>query len=131
MSQVSILDAKYFDIMASKAQEKLPIGERLAELRKQRGLTQVELGETLGVSQRMMAYYENDADNLPLDLLPKLADALGIDIEGLFEHEASAIQPKPSVNKKLWKRFEKIEQLSTRDQQAIFRMIDSLANQLK
>ena len=35
-------------------------GERLARLRKTRGYTQTELGEMLGLSQRMMTYYERE-----------------------------------------------------------------------
>ena len=36
-------------------------GKRLASLRKELGLTQTELGEKVGVSCRVIAYYEGDA----------------------------------------------------------------------
>jgi transcriptional regulator with XRE-family HTH domain len=35
-------------------------GPRLAQLRQARGLTQEELGARIGVSNRMIAYYERD-----------------------------------------------------------------------
>lgn len=48
-------------------------GERLAQLRKAAGYTQVELAQELGISQRMVAYYESPNANPPANLLPKIA----------------------------------------------------------
>jgi len=45
-------------------------GERLAGLRKAAGFTQVELAAELGISQRMVAYYESPAATPPANLLP-------------------------------------------------------------
>ena len=50
--------------------------KRLTKLRKIRGLTQAQLGNAVDVSQRVIAYYENETDNIPANLLPKLAAAL-------------------------------------------------------
>ena len=35
-------------------------GDRIRELRKLRGFTQTELGKLIGVSQRVITYYENE-----------------------------------------------------------------------
>jgi DNA-binding XRE family transcriptional regulator len=48
-------------------------GKRLSALRKQAGYTQTELAQELGVSQRMISYYEGDTDYPPVGLLPNLA----------------------------------------------------------
>jgi transcriptional regulator with XRE-family HTH domain len=52
-------------------------GERLARLRKARGLTQAALGESVGLSQRMIAYYKAQGGQPPGPILPELARALG------------------------------------------------------
>lgn len=45
-------------------------GTRMAELRKAAGYTQVELAKQLGISQRMISYYEGRADPPPTGILP-------------------------------------------------------------
>ena len=42
------------------------IGELLARLRKERGMTQQQVAEYLGTSQTMVARYEREASELPL-----------------------------------------------------------------
>ena len=48
-------------VMARKKQAPSGFGERLLALRKARGLTQVQLAEAIGSSQRAVSYYENHA----------------------------------------------------------------------
>lgn len=51
-------------------------GKRLGEIRRRRGLTQGELGAAVGVSNRVIAYYEQDDAQPPGPLLAELARAL-------------------------------------------------------
>lgn len=69
-------------------------GTRLAELRKAAGHTQVELANELGVTRRMIAYYEGETEHPPANLLPTLARALGVTIEALLG-TAPARRPPP------------------------------------
>lgn len=48
-------------------------GPRLAQLRQARGLTQEELGALIGLSNRMIAYYERDEAEPPGAQLAQLA----------------------------------------------------------
>ncbi|MBL8909962.1 MAG: helix-turn-helix transcriptional regulator, partial [Archangium sp.] len=59
-------------------------GERLARLRKAAGYTQKELGEEVGTSQRMVAYYEAQTEHPPTKLMPALAKALGVSADELL-----------------------------------------------
>ena len=59
-------------------------GARLAELRKAAGLTQVELAEAIGSSQRMVAYYESTDDYPIARLLRHLSRALGVTTDELL-----------------------------------------------
>jgi len=60
------------------------LGARLAELRKAAGLTQVELAEAIGTSQRMVAYYESTGDYPLARLLRHLSQALGVSTDELL-----------------------------------------------
>lgn len=50
-------------------------GERLAQLRKAAGYTQVEFAAEIGITQRMVAYYEAPDAQPPAHLLPQMAQA--------------------------------------------------------
>lgn len=69
-----------------KSREQPPqnFGARLAELRKAAGLTQVELAEAIGTSQRMIAYYESTDDYPIARLLRHLSQALGVSADELL-----------------------------------------------
>ena len=58
--------------------------ERLAQLRKAAGFTQVELAAELGVSQRIVSYYESPGATPPAHLLPPLAQVLDVSIDDLY-----------------------------------------------
>ena len=64
--------------------ESSSFGERLAQLRKAAGFTQTELAQDLGISQRMVAYYESPTASPPANLLPRIAATLGVSIDELF-----------------------------------------------
>lgn len=59
-------------------------GTRLSELRKAAGYTQVELAEALGMSQRMIAYYESIEDNPLAKILRLLAQTLRVSTDELL-----------------------------------------------
>jgi transcriptional regulator with XRE-family HTH domain len=101
-------------------------GERLARLRKQAGFTQQELGEQLGISQRMVAYYEGQTDRAPDHLLATLADLLGVSTDVLLGvRTPAAASPKPN-NQRLWRRFKEIEKLPVRERKQILALVDAM-----
>ena len=53
------------------------IGARVAALRARAGLTQGDVAERLGMSQRLLSYYEREASDIPASMLVPLADVLG------------------------------------------------------
>ncbi len=63
------------------------IGGLLRELRKERGITQEQLAETLGVSNRSISRWEN-GNNLPdLDLLIQISEYFQVDLEEILSGE--------------------------------------------
>jgi len=67
---------------AGKAAE--TIGERLARLRRERGLTQVELGERLGVTQSHVSEWERGNLRLHGELIVEIARLLQVSADQLL-----------------------------------------------
>jgi transcriptional regulator with XRE-family HTH domain len=61
-----------------------PFGERLAQLRKAAGYTQVQLAEHIGLSQRMISYYEKTDDHPIAKVLRHFARALEVSTDELL-----------------------------------------------
>ena len=60
------------------------IGEQIAKYRKQKKLTQEQLGEALGVSNRTVSKWEAGTSLPGVDAIPDIARALGITLDMLF-----------------------------------------------
>jgi transcriptional regulator with XRE-family HTH domain len=114
--------------MPAKKEPHSAFGKRLFALRKARGLTQVQLAEALGTTQRVISYYETDAELPPSTAIIPLARALGVSTDELLGLRPAQANGNSSVQKqRLWKRFQKMEVLPTKDQRAVIRLINSLA----
>lgn len=57
------------------------IGERLKELRKEKGLTQVEIAKKMGISQSVVALIESERNTPTLLTILNYADACGSALE--------------------------------------------------
>ena len=64
------------------------LGARIAELRKEKGLTQEELAKQLGISSQAVSKWEKDISCPDIMILPTLAKILGVSIEALLTGEA-------------------------------------------
>jgi len=111
-----------------KAQES-GFGERLVALRKARGLTQVQLADAAGTTQRAISYYENHEGYPPAPALIELAKALGVTTDTLL-----GVAPMKARRddldeeaRRLWRQFRQVGDLPERDQRAVIRLINSLA----
>ena len=71
--------------------EELRMGARIARYRKEKGLTQEALAHRLGVTNQAVSKWEGDVCCPDIQLLPALADALGLSLDALFGRET----PKP------------------------------------
>lgn len=63
------------------------IGEFLSRVRKERGMTQAELGEKLGVGQRTVSRWETGRNLPDISLLQPLCDTVGITVAELLNGE--------------------------------------------
>jgi transcriptional regulator with XRE-family HTH domain len=99
-------------------------GERLARLRKERGWTQVELAERVGITQTLLSDYERGKLRLNADMIVQLATALETTTDELLKPTTSRkpLRRKPSM--RLQRRMEKIEQLPPHQQNYLLKTID-------
>ncbi len=99
--------------------------KRLATFRTSRAITQKELAEKIGTSQRMIAYYEGPSNYIPLVLLPHIAKTLRISVDELLGLK----QPKDEFvpqNARLWRKLRAIDGLAPKDQKAVVHYIEAL-----
>lgn len=98
--------------------------ERLARLRKERGWTQVELAERVGITQRLVSDYERGRLRLNADIVVRLANALEVATDELLQPKGSRspLRRKPSL--RVQRRVEKIEKLPLHQQNYLLKTID-------
>lgn len=113
--------------MPAKKPPKTSFGERLFAFRKARGLTQVQLAEALGSTQRVISYYETEAELPPSGVIVALARVLSVSTDELLGVKPVKASEGRPENRRLWKRFQRMESLPERDQRAVLRLINSLS----
>ncbi len=101
-------------------------GKKLAQIRRGKGFSQRDLADKIGVSVRVISYYENESSYPPAQLLPKIAKALNVSLDEIFglANLKNLITPK---NMKLWKKLQKAEDLTKSDQEMVVKLINSLS----
>jgi transcriptional regulator with XRE-family HTH domain len=102
----------------------LDFGPRLAALRKAAGFTQTAFAGEIGVSQRMMAYYESPAAHPPANLLATMARTLGVSVEALLGTETAKRRAKPA-DTRLQRRLQQLEKLPPDERRQILQVLDA------
>ena len=77
------------------------LGKRIAELRRQRGLTQDQLAEAMNVSPQAVSKWENDLSCPDITMLPGLANYFHVTIDFLMRGEpADEVRMVPAEQRK-------------------------------
>ena len=61
------------------------LGKLIAEMRKQKGMTQLELAEKMGVTDKAVSKWERELACPDIHTLPALAEALGLSVDELMQ----------------------------------------------
>lgn len=107
----------------------IAFGERLATLRKDRGLTQVQLAGLLDVSQQAITAYESGQRRVPISTLPLLAHTLGVSVEDLIGVPAKRGTGKRGPAPKLQQQLEQLSRLPKAQQRLVSQLIDTVLQQ--
>jgi transcriptional regulator with XRE-family HTH domain len=102
-------------------------GKRMAEFRKAAGYTQQQLADEIGMTRRMIAYYETEAGHPPTSFLIALARALNLTTDELLGISTPAAA-KASLSSRLERRLRMIERLNPKPKQQILAFIDTVVS---
>jgi len=105
-------------------------GKRLAQFRKASGLTQQQLGDKVGVSKRVIAYYEGETKYPPTHLIAPLSQALGVSADELLGIKKTQIALDPKLAA-LWRRIKVLESFSEKDKKAVVQFVEVIAERNK
>ena len=104
----------------------LALGQRLAQIRKRRGLSQEELARRVGAIQVVISDYENGKTRLFAETAVRFAAALDVPVQELLAvSKPVAIEASPAPSRRLLRRMEQIERLPRRKQTALLTTIDT------
>ena len=105
------------------------LGARIAALRKEQSITQVQLAELLKVSQQTITAYEVGRRRMPVSSLPVIARFLGVSIEELIGEPPSAAAKKRGPTPKIQQQVERIQSLPKAQQKIVMQMLDGILAQ--
>ena len=80
--------------MNGKEQLNMIIGNNIKRIRQNKGVTQEQLGDSIGVSGQAVSKWENGSALPDIQVLPKLADYFGISIDELMGYKLNALTYK-------------------------------------
>jgi transcriptional regulator with XRE-family HTH domain len=103
------------------------LGRKVATLRKEQRLTQVQLAEVLDISQQHMASFEKGIRKIPSSMLPVLAQVFGTSVDELLGVSNGKRKRGPAP--KLQRQIEQIQKLPRTKQRFVIEMLDTVLQQ--
>ncbi|WP_279029186.1 helix-turn-helix domain-containing protein [Gibbsiella quercinecans] len=105
------------------------LGKRITALRKEAGLTQVQLAQALNVSQQAVQSWEAGRRRIQISVLPAVARLLSVSLEGLLGEEAENAPRKRGPASRLEQQIQVISQLPRSRQKLVSEMLDAVITQ--
>ena len=102
----------------------------LIKYRKLKGLSQRDLANKVGISQRMINYYENNPTSIQIEKIKLLADSLDCKISDLF-NENDSLSILNNLDIRWIKKIQELKELSETDRKEINNHINSLLEKSK
>ena len=104
----------------------MKIGRKVADLRKDKGMSREELGKQVGTSGLVIGRYERNENTPSIDMILKLAKVFNVSLDYLVGEGQLA-----NYDKEVLKRIEDIEQLDKETQIKLFFLIDNVVQNFK
>ena len=105
------------------------LGERIAALRREHDVTQVQLAEALGVSQQTMQSYEVGRRRIPVSAMPLVARTLDVSLEVLFGEEPKSSRSRRGPVPQWQEHMEAIAKLPRSRQRFVTEMLETVLAQ--
>ena len=101
------------------------LGQRIKQLRKDKGLTQKELAKRIELSHAQLNKYESGFNAPPIDRLVSLAETLDTSLDYLILGDEKEQQP-PIHNTRLVQRLKVIEGFESEDRETVIKLLDAM-----
>lgn len=105
-------------------------GEKLLAARERAGLTQAELAQRMGVTQRAVAHWERTSTVLRPEVIEALADALKVSVDELIREKPSAVRQPTGPTGKVRHAFDAVSKLPRRQQDKIVEVVEALVDKV-
>ena len=105
--------------------------KRLKELRLKKDLSQTELGKMVGVHYTHIGRYERGLSIPKTETLRRLAEALGVTTDYLFEGKIGDVAKTKLEDRDLLQMFKQVEKLQEDDKTVIKKLIDAFLTKRK
>ena len=99
--------------------------QRLRELRKQKNLSQTELGQLAHLHYIHIGRFKRGASRPSGDTLKRLSDALGVTSDYLFDGATDEAAKARFEDRELLKQFQEVKRLSDEDKNVIKKLLDA------
>lgn len=103
------------------------LGARIAQLRKEQGLSQQAVADAMEVAQQTYANYEVARARPPASMLPDLAKLFGVSVDELLGLKNGAGKRGPTP--KLQQQIERLNSLPKAQQQVVMKMLEGVLGQ--
>ena len=99
--------------------------QRLRELRKQKDLSQADLGKLVGLHYTHVGRYERGVSRPSADTLHRMADALGVTGDYLMEGTTGEVARARIEDRELVRMFQEVERLTEEDRVVVKKLLDA------
>lgn len=103
----------------------MTLGQHITALRKRNKLSQSELGKRAGTSGDLIGRYERDEVKPSVEVVIKIADALGVSLDFLVGKTSM------ELDNSALKRLEEISSLPDEEKDQLYRVVDALLRDFK
>ncbi len=104
----------------------MSFGKNLARFRKEKGLTQEDLVKRSGVAISQIRRYEADKSSPTLDVVTRLAKALGVSIDELVFDKDKGIAASKLMDRELLEQFEMVSALDEDEREAVKKILEGV-----
>jgi transcriptional regulator with XRE-family HTH domain len=104
----------------------MSFGRNLANFRKEKGLTQEDLVKKSGVAISQIRRYEADKSSPTLDVVTRLAMALGVSLDELAFDKTTGVAASKLMDRELLEQFEMVSALDEDERQTVKRILEGV-----
>ena len=104
----------------------MSFGKNLVKLRKEKWLTQEDLVKLSGVAISQIRRYETDKSSPSLDVIIRLAKALGVSIDEMVFDKVTGIAASKIIDRELLEQFEIISAMTKDEKYVVKKMLEGV-----